>query len=134
MTLPKDSHGRGYAGGGQGSEGVFDRAAALEWVGGDVALLAELRDLLLTECGGHLRDIREAVAHRDADALERAAHALKGSVGNFSAKPAADAALRLEVMGREGNLAEAEAAFAVLEKEIERLKSALVGLEGDPTA
>jgi len=51
-------------------------------------------------------------------------------VGNFSAHPAFEAALKLEVLGREGSLSEAEPAYAELEKEIERLISAMANLSG----
>jgi HPt (histidine-containing phosphotransfer) domain-containing protein len=124
MGLPEDA-------GGGFSEDVFNRAAALEWVGGDVALLVELRDILCEGCAGYLRDIREAVARWDPDALEHSAHTLKGSVASFCAKAATAAALRLEEMGRDRDLTNAERALAVLETEIERLKSALAELEGD---
>jgi HPt (histidine-containing phosphotransfer) domain-containing protein len=130
MGLPRDTHDRDHAGGGF-PEDVFNRAAALEWVGGDLALLIELRDILLEECAGHLREIRQAVAHRDADALEHSAHTLKGSVANFCARAAAAAAFRLEAMGRDGDLTDAERVLVVLEAEIERLRSALAALEGD---
>jgi hypothetical protein len=49
-------------------------------------------------------------------------------VGNFAARPAFEAALKLEMIGREGSLAHAEEAYAALEKEIERLQPALAGL------
>ncbi len=46
---------------------------------------------------------------------------MKGSVGTFGARAAFETALKLEVMGREKDLAQAEAACAVLEDEIEAL-------------
>jgi hypothetical protein len=49
-------------------------------------------------------------------------------VGNFGAKGAFEAALRLETMGRRGDLIRAQEAYAVLEEEIERLRPALVAL------
>ena len=48
-----------------------------------------------------LDGIRGAAERGDAQGMERAAHKLKGSVANFAAPAAYDAALRLEVMGRE---------------------------------
>jgi HPt (histidine-containing phosphotransfer) domain-containing protein len=65
------------------------------------------------------------VACSHSDQLQRAAHALKGSVGNFCAQKAFDAALRLEKMGKSENLSEAEEAWSALEAEIERLQPAL---------
>jgi len=70
-------------------------------------------------------EIREAIASCDGKALHFAAHELKGAVGNFSAKSTFDAALRLEMMGRDGDMSEAEEAYAVLENEIACLTRAL---------
>ena len=61
----------------------------------------------------------------DGKALERAAHKLKGSMGSFGAARAAEAALRLEIMGRDGEFAQVEEAGADLEHEVARLREAL---------
>jgi HPt (histidine-containing phosphotransfer) domain-containing protein len=61
----------------------------------------------------------------DAVGLERAAHALKGSVSNFAAPEAFQATQKLEKMGCEQNLSQAEEAYAALEKEILKLQTAL---------
>jgi HPt (histidine-containing phosphotransfer) domain-containing protein len=76
--------------------------------------------------------LREAVSQRDAGGVERAAHSLKGCVGNFAALGAIEAAAALENLGRAGDLAGAEHAYALLEVEIERLKPALKSLETVP--
>jgi two-component system sensor histidine kinase/response regulator len=108
---------------------VFDRAAALERVGGDLELLAELAGLFLDDHPKLLAAIRAAIASGNHQALEQAAHTLKGSVSNFCARAAAEAALRLERMGREGDLARATEACAALVGEIERLKPLLASLK-----
>jgi len=108
----------------------IDTASALARVGGDVEVLKEVAAVFLEELPESLRSLREAVTAGDAHAIERAAHKLKGSVGNFAAHPAFEAALKLEVLGRDGNLSEAEPAYLELEKEIIRLKSAMVNLSG----
>ena len=56
--------------------------------------------------------------------LRRVAHSLKGSVDCFAAEPSVKAALRLELMGQQGKLTDADEALADLEMEIERLKVA----------
>ncbi len=111
---------------GQRLDEVFDRAEALTRLDGDEDLLREIAGLFLDNCPRMLSDIRQAVADRDSRALERAAHALKGSVSNLSARAAFEAVLRLEEMSRKGDLTRAEDACAALEQEIERLKSALL--------
>src|SRR6266849_2996371 len=106
-------------------DGVLDGTALLAQVEGDTELLAELVMIFLQDCPRLVGAVREAVARGDARALERAAHTLKGTVSNFAAPAATAAALRLEQMGREGNLAQAGEACAALEAEIERLKPLL---------
>lgn len=86
--------------------------------------------LFLKELPELLTNLHEAVMARDASRIERAAHKLKGSVGNFAAHPAFEAALKLEVLGRDGGLSEADPLYAELEKEIQRLKPAMANFSG----
>src|SRR5256712_231047 len=104
---------------------TLDRATLMERLEGDAGLLAEMVGLFLQDYPRLLAAMREAVARGDAKSLERAAHTLKGAVSNFAAPAATAAALRLEQMGRQANLTQAEEAFAALEAELDRLKSLL---------
>ena len=99
----------------------MDRAAVLDRVEGDVELLKQLVDLFQEDSARLLRDIRAALDRRDAQALRRSAHALKGSVGNFAASSAFDAALKAELLVHDGELTGAEEAVRVLESEVEAL-------------
>ncbi len=107
---------------------ILDREALLAHVEGDKELLMEMVELFLQDSPRLIGAIREAAARGDAKSLERSAHTLKGSVSNFCASAAAAAALRLEQMGREGDLAQAAEGCAALEKEIARLKALLAEL------
>ncbi len=106
-------------------EAVFDREEALERVDNDKELLREIIALFEEECPQLLDAIRRAIAEKDSDALQHSAHTLKGSVGNFAARAAFDAAFKLEQMGKERRWEGAEQALADLEREIERLLPAL---------
>ena len=111
---------------------VFDLSKALEVVDGDMELFKEIAVLFKKNLPDNIAQIRVAIAKSDSNALEQAAHSLKGSVGNFAAKRAFEAAYRLEVIGREGKLAEADAALSELEKELKTLEAAMkVALSGD---
>jgi HPt (histidine-containing phosphotransfer) domain-containing protein len=57
--------------------------------------------------------------------LRRAAHTLKGSAHVFGAAAAAEAAHRLEEIGREEAFADAGEALALLDDEVARLLPAL---------
>jgi two-component system sensor histidine kinase/response regulator len=101
------------------------KAEALVFVGGDAQLLGELAQVFLNDCPRLLGELREAVARGDAPALRRAAHTLKGAALNFGDGATADTALRLETMGRTGDLAGAEPARAELERRLDRLQQTL---------
>jgi CheY-like chemotaxis protein/HPt (histidine-containing phosphotransfer) domain-containing protein len=111
---------------------VIDEHALLERLNGDRSLLGELIAVFQGDCPRMLNELRSAVETRDPAALQVAAHRLKGSVANFSSKSVFEAALRLENMGRQNDLDGAPAAYAVLDKEITRLRRALKELERKP--
>jgi CheY-like chemotaxis protein len=107
------------------AQDVFDLSEAMKTVNGDKELLKEIATLFLENAANDLSKIREGIFNKDATAVERAAHSLKGSVANFGAKRAFDAAYRLEKIGREGQITAAETAELELEKELAALKSAM---------
>jgi HPt (histidine-containing phosphotransfer) domain-containing protein len=110
------------------AEAVFDRDATLDRVDGNRELLQELIELFFDEIPGLLATIQETITRCDSKALERAAHTLKGAVGNFSAQGAYAAALQIEMMGRNGDLTQVATAYADLEHEVARLGEALTAL------
>jgi two-component system, sensor histidine kinase and response regulator len=103
---------------------AFDMAATLERVDGDLELMKELVGLFLGECPRRMAEIREAIGRRDGPGLERAAHALKGSVGNFGAQRAYDAAGRLEQAAHELDWDRVEQESTALEAAIGQLEPA----------
>ena len=109
----------------QFSKQVFDLDEALENIGGDMDLLKEILEIFLDDYPNQMEQIQEGILAGDSKAVEQAAHSLKGSVANFAAGRAREAAYRLEVLGREGNLGEAKEALADLEREIGELKAAV---------
>jgi len=112
----------------QAARGSLDRRLLLERTQGDVELAQQLARMFLSECPRYLSQIGKAVADRNGKALEVAAHTLKGSLSNLSAGQAVDVARQLEMMAREGNLDQAEEAFAELEQELEQLEPQLQAL------
>jgi two-component system sensor histidine kinase/response regulator len=110
---------------------LFDRSAALERIGGDEELLREIAILFISEYPMLIQEIRAAMETGDAETLERSAHSLKGSVANFEARAAVDAAFRLEAIGRSKNLAEAPAAIRELEAVFQDLHPELLNLSNE---
>jgi CheY-like chemotaxis protein/HPt (histidine-containing phosphotransfer) domain-containing protein len=119
------------AGDGEGRD-VFDRAAALAGAGGNASLLREIAGLFREDSPRLLAAVRAAIDGRDALRLRRAVHTLRGSVANFAAGPAVEAARRLEAMGEANDLGGAAEAYRALEREVRRLEQALAGLALPP--
>ena len=107
------------------TDGVIDHAALVAGVDGNRRLLREIVRLFLADCPQRLAEIKDAIRRGDAVGLGRAAHTLKGSVGNFAAKNAFAAAQRLETMGRDGDLDTASDACVTLESELALLTEEL---------
>ena len=99
----------------------IDWSEAMRAVKGDHGLLRIVVEAALEECPQQLDGIRRAVACNDPAGLRLAAHTLKGAVRYFGEGPAYDYAYRLEVMGRERNLAGAPEVLETLETEMTRL-------------
>jgi len=95
---------------------------------GDHVLLGELATIFLEDYPARFTAVRTAVERRDTDALEAAAHALKGSAANFGAHDAVEVADRLESMGRRRDLTGVESAVKELEVRMTRLTDQLMGL------
>jgi HPt (histidine-containing phosphotransfer) domain-containing protein len=109
-------------------EPVLDTAALMRRVEDDLELLQAIGSLFFQAWPGKLAALREAIGCRDVEVVERVAHSVLGSTGNFAAQGAAQAARRLEGMGRSGNLEGADKALAALEAEVERMRGALTAL------
>jgi signal transduction histidine kinase/CheY-like chemotaxis protein/HPt (histidine-containing phosphotransfer) domain-containing protein len=112
---------------------VFDREQALASVDWDMELFREVVGLFLEDYPKNMAEIDSAIREGDAFRLNRAAHALKGSVVNFGARNAFDLALRLEMMGKESELTGAGGIFNSLAGEMERLRKALENFAGGDT-
>ncbi|MGH9667006.1 MAG: response regulator, partial [Bryobacteraceae bacterium] len=106
----------------------LDETVALSRMGGDRELLLEIARLFLEDYPNLLAAIQHAISGGDASALEHGAHTLKGSVANFGAAESVEAALRLEMMGRDGALQDSSDAFRRLESALARLRAELESL------
>ncbi|MDY3556265.1 response regulator [Gemmata sp. JC717] len=110
------------------AELAFDRAGAVECLGGDEELFAEVAGLFRSDSERFLEELSEALGGGDAVAVRRAAHGLKGAAGYLSAKPVVDAAQVLEAIGATGNLSAAPVALERLTCEVRRLNAALAAV------
>src|SRR5205823_1591199 len=107
---------------------LLDRAAVLDRVDGDLDLLRELVAQFLADYPRQLTELWERIARHDTRGVELAAHGLRGAIDNFSAQEASAAALRVEIIARDGDLTRAGEAYTALEQALQRLHPALAAL------
>lgn len=101
-----------------GATRKVDRKVLLTRLDGDEELLAELVTLFLESYGELTAELHEGIRNQAPMQLRTAAHALKGSIANFSEGPAFTLARELEHLGQTNDLSQAEAKFAALEQEL----------------
>ncbi len=107
---------------------ALDHEEALAQVQGDRELLSELADIFLKDYPRLFAEVGRSSECGDAEGIERAAHALKGSVGNFFARPAMAAAAELEAAARAGDHQECRRLIRVLQAELRRVEPELSAL------
>jgi diguanylate cyclase (GGDEF)-like protein len=100
---------------------AFDRQRALELVEGDGDLLVATARRFLEQNPLRLHDLREALASRDAAAIERLAHGLVGACQSFAADDTERAARALMDRARSGDV-------PALRSLLERVEAALADL------
>ena len=82
----------------------FSPVALLDRFSGNRKLVGSLIRTFRADSPKMIRRIREALTSREADRVADAAHALKGSVGNFGPSRAFDTAREIEMAARGGTL------------------------------
>ncbi len=95
----------------------------MEIMDDDVELLKDCFDSFMESFVSHLDSIRGAIEERNPVELDKAAHTFKGTLKYLAAEPAADAAYRLEEMGKVKRLDAADQAFTDLCRECDKVKS-----------
>ncbi|NNE91927.1 MAG: response regulator [Verrucomicrobiales bacterium] len=91
----------------------------------DPSLMAQLIGFFAEETGGYLERARKAIDESDSEELSRAAHSLKGTLGNYSARNAFRAAKKLNEEARNGKRDGVRELFASLSREVASLEDAL---------
>lgn len=89
---------------------------------GDWDFVMTLLDKFDHQAEADLKQLEEHVAQRDAEQTAMIAHRLKGAAASLSAVALAGAAARLETLGRQAGMDDAEACLAGLQHEWERFR------------
>jgi CheY-like chemotaxis protein len=118
----------------QPTDQTLDRTMLLARVGGNVKLLRDVLSMFHRECPRLMGDLNEAISQRSAERIQQAAHTLKGTFGNLSAADAHAAALRLEQLSRQNDLADVGDGFAFLVQRVQVLDLAIAQLTTDLTS
>src|SRR3954451_382424 len=111
---------------------VFDEAALMERLEGDVELRNLLVDTFVRDSGALLDRLEHALSAQARSDVEFAAHALRGAAANLAAGRVEEAAGAVERAAAVGDLAKGRSAQALLVVEVARLLAALRQL-GDTT-
>jgi HPt (histidine-containing phosphotransfer) domain-containing protein len=82
----------------------FDSDDLLDRIEGDRALFIDILRIFLDDTPKLISELESAVKSGNADGVEKAAHAIKGSCAMVSAKRLEGLAHHMETMGRNGNL------------------------------
>lgn len=100
-------------------------SVAAEQIAGGEAEIRDVARLLLSEMGGMVAAIENALAANDGPGLRRAAHTLKGAAAVFGATMVVESAQQLELLARDGQLDAAPAAWDSLRVKSSKLELAL---------
>jgi CheY-like chemotaxis protein/HPt (histidine-containing phosphotransfer) domain-containing protein len=114
-------------GGGENGQGSLDldilvQLKSIQRSGGP-DIVAELLSVFSKDVPARFSSIRGSLTGNDADALEKAAHRLKGSSSQLGLVRVASLSASLERKGKEGNLDGAEALMDELEKEYRHVET-----------
>lgn len=104
---------------------VFDMDEALARVDQDRETFDMMLDLFVEHGPKDLAEAKAALDAQSAVGVARSSHRLKGAVLQFCAPAALDACKALEETAKAGNLDQAGALYATLERELLRLLNAL---------
>lgn len=107
---------------------LVDEEGALKRLGGDRSLFDEFISIFLEDSPELLSEIRQGLKSDDANAVGKNAHSLKGLMSNFGAKECVEVALKIELAGRAGEVAECDDDFQRLEHLHGQLASELKSL------
>ena len=97
---------------------IIDMPEALNRAMGDVAFLKMMLEELHRTLPEYTVRIRQAMQSNDPETLGSDAHQFKGAAANLGAKAIAQAAFRLEQIGKSGSMEGVEEAFDCLEQTI----------------
>jgi PAS domain S-box-containing protein len=107
----------------QNDEKIIDWQEIMDRMAGDEKLIEEIVEAWLVDNPSAVAALEEAVKTKDAKEISLLAHTIKGSAATISANGLAEAALPLEIAGKEGKLDNADILFMEVQKEFDKVQS-----------
>jgi PAS domain S-box-containing protein len=106
-------------------QATFDRSTLLEQCMGNEDLLRQLALKYLETVPALVREIEDAAARSDCQALRRSAHTLKGASGSICAQRMFDESWKLEMLGKDNHCDGASRHIEALKEELHLLEAVL---------
>lgn len=113
---------------------VLDWDELVDRLAGDMELAWEILREFVTELPSRIKEMETALKQGDMENMKRAAHTLKGSAANVSAKALSHCALEVEHAAKDGDVERAETGLKVIQREAERLELYVKDLGSDTEA
>ena len=110
---------------------ILDREELYARIDDDEELLQELIELFLEDYPQLMSEIKAGIEQRNATLLRKAAHTLKGSVGNFCVRIGVDTAHKLEVAGANSTFTSTEQEYVRLVNEMKQVEKALQSIAAE---
>jgi HPt (histidine-containing phosphotransfer) domain-containing protein len=104
---------------------AFDPSAMLARLNATIGFFAELVEVFLDEYPPLVQEMRSAIAEKDATRLKYAAHALAGSIGNFTDAPPYDIARQMESMAENSSWEDSQNTLQALVQAVDRFADSL---------
>jgi CheY-like chemotaxis protein len=104
---------------------VWNMGETLERLGGDETLFHEVIEIFLDEVPKHMASLGRAITAGDAEAVEGAAHTLKGELGYLGISEVSQKARELEELGRNSDLRFAAGLYATFASELSELLTSM---------
>ena len=111
-------------------EQLYNRAEALERLGGDEELFADVASMFIADGENYCVALQAALVAADAVALRREAHTIKSMLATFSYEAGRELAMRLEHLAASGSLTGADSLTAEVVMAVRKLVETLSAEQG----
>ncbi len=101
---------------------VFDKQEMLARLDNDTELIERVIHAYITKTPVLISDLRQAIRERNSDAVNHLAHTIKGASATSGAPRVREAAYRVELIAKDGDIAQAEKLIEIIESEFNRFR------------